>query len=219
MSQPISTRAVLSRRDAILAGAALSVPLALPSASDAATPSNAANAEGPATTTITTRDGARLFYKDWGKGQPVVFSHGWPLSSDAWDSQMLFFGQNGYRVVAHDRRGHGRSHQTWDGNNMDQYADDLAELIVKLDLKNMIMIGHSTGGGEVAHYIGRHGTSRVAKVVLVGRRRTRARSSRSRQVQRRGAGLHQGVGDWRRAHNERPDHRSGPWHYRNRSRT
>jgi len=118
--------------------------------------------------TITTRDGAKLFYKDWGSGQPIVFSHGWPLSSDAWDIQMLFFGQQGYRVVAHDRRSHGRSDQTWDGNHMDQYADDLAELITKLDLKNIVMVGHSTGGGEVAHYIGRHGTSRVARVVLVG---------------------------------------------------
>ena len=118
--------------------------------------------------TITTKDGAQIFYKDWGQGQPILFSHGWPLSSDAWDNQMLFFGANGYRVVAHDRRGHGRSEQTWDGNNMDRYADDLAELITRLDLKNMIMIGHSTGGGEVARYIGRHGTSRVAKVVLVG---------------------------------------------------
>ena len=118
--------------------------------------------------TITTKDGAKLFYKDWGSGQPIVFSHGWPLSSDAWDIQMLFFGQQGYRVVAHDRRSHGRSDQTWDGNHMDQYADHLAELITKLDLKNIVMIGHSTGGGEVAHYIGRHGTSRVARVVLVG---------------------------------------------------
>ncbi len=118
--------------------------------------------------TIKTKDGTHLFYKDWGKGQPILFSHGWPLSSDAWDNQMLFFGQNGYRVIAHDRRSHGRSDQTWDGNHMDQYADDLAELIEKLDLKNIVMIGHSTGGGEVAHYIGRHGTSRVGKVVLVG---------------------------------------------------
>jgi len=118
--------------------------------------------------TITTKDGAKLFYKDWGSGQPIVFSHGWPLSSDAWDIQMLFFGQQGCRVVAHDRRSHGRSDQTWDGNHMDQYADDLAELITKLDLENIVMIGHSTGGGEVAHYIGRHGTSRVARVVLVG---------------------------------------------------
>jgi non-heme chloroperoxidase len=118
--------------------------------------------------TITTKDGTKIFYKDWGSGQPILFSHGWPLSADAWDGQMLFFGQQGYRVIAHDRRSHGRSDQTWDGNNMDQYADDLAELIEKLDLRNIVMIGHSTGGGEVAHYIGRHGSGRVAKVVLVG---------------------------------------------------
>ena len=119
-------------------------------------------------TTFTTTDGTELFYKDWGTGQPIVFSHGWPLTADAWDAQMLFFGMNGYRVIAHDRRGHGRSAQPWDGNNMDQYADDLAQLIDSLDLRDMIMIGHSTGGGEVAHYIGRHGSARVAKVVLVG---------------------------------------------------
>ncbi len=120
--------------------------------------------------TITTKDGTSIFYKDWGprSGQPIVFAHGWPLSSDAWDAQMLFFGANGYRVIAHDRRGHGRSDQPWDGNNMDQYADDLAEMIEKLDLINTAMIGHSTGGGEVAHYIGRHDSRRVAKVVLVG---------------------------------------------------
>lgn len=118
--------------------------------------------------TITTTDGTTIFYKDWGAGQPVVFSHGWPLSADAWDAQMLFIGQAGFRVVAHDRRGHGRSGQPWDGNNMDQYADDLAELIEALDLRDMIMVGHSTGGGEVARYIGRHGLARVAKVVLVG---------------------------------------------------
>jgi non-heme chloroperoxidase len=118
--------------------------------------------------TITTKDGTKIFYKDWGTGQPILFSHGWPLSADAWDGQMLFFGQQGYRVVAHDRRSHGRSDQTWDGNHMDQYADDLAELIETLDLRDIVMIGHSTGGGEVAHYIGRHGSARVAKVVLVG---------------------------------------------------
>jgi non-heme chloroperoxidase len=117
---------------------------------------------------IETKDKTKIFYKDWGTGQPILFSHGWPLSGDAWEAQMLFFGMNGYRVIAHDRRGHGRSDQPWDGNNMDQYADDLAELMNKLDLKNVIMIGHSTGGGEVAHYIGRHGNERVAKVVLVG---------------------------------------------------
>ena len=117
---------------------------------------------------ITTEDRTRIAYKDWGKGQPILFSHGWPLAGDAWEAQMLFFGQNGFRVIAHDRRGHGKSDQPWDGNNMDQYADDLAELIEKLNLKDLIMIGHSTGGGEVARYVGRHGTKRVAKVVLVG---------------------------------------------------
>ncbi|WP_079213345.1 alpha/beta fold hydrolase [Brucella pituitosa] len=117
---------------------------------------------------IETKDGTKIFYKDWGTGQPILFSHGWPLSGDAWSVQMLFFAEKGYRVIAHDRRGHGRSDQPWNGNNMDQYADDLAELIEKLDLKDVILVGHSTGGGEVAHYIGRHGNSRVAKAVLVG---------------------------------------------------
>ncbi|WP_375461908.1 alpha/beta fold hydrolase [uncultured Enterovirga sp.] len=118
--------------------------------------------------TITTKDGTTIFYKDGGKGQPVVFSHGWPLSSDAWDAQMVFIGQQGYRVIAHDRRSHGRSDQTWDGNHMDQYADDLAELFETLDLRDAVLVGHSTGGGEVTHYVGRHGTSRIAKVVLLG---------------------------------------------------
>ena len=117
---------------------------------------------------IKTEDGTQLYYKDWGSGRPLVFSHGWPLSADAWDSQMLFLGQQGYRVIAHDRRGHGRSEQTWGGNTMDQYADDLADLVNALNLRDMVMVGHSTGGGEVARYIGRHGTARVAKVVLVG---------------------------------------------------
>jgi non-heme chloroperoxidase len=119
---------------------------------------------------FTTKDGVPLFYKDWGNrtGQPVVFSHGWPLSADAWDAQMVFLGERGYRVIAHDRRGHGRSTQTWDGNDMDTYADDLAQLIEALDLKEAILVGHSTGGGEVTRYIGRHGTARVAKVVLLG---------------------------------------------------
>lgn len=119
-------------------------------------------------TTLTLKDGTEFFYKDWGTGQPIVFSHGWPLDGDAWDAQMLFLGQHGYRVIAHDRRGHGRSGQTWDGNDMDTYADDLAQLFDALDLKDAIMIGHSTGGGEVARYIGRHGTARVAKAVLIG---------------------------------------------------
>ena len=118
--------------------------------------------------TITMKDGTQIYYKDWGTGQPIVFSHGWPLTADDWDGQMLFFGQLGYRVIAHDRRGHGRSTQTWDGNDMDTYADDLAALTEKLDLKNAIHVGHSTGGGEVARYIGRHGTKRVAKAVLIG---------------------------------------------------
>jgi non-heme chloroperoxidase len=118
--------------------------------------------------TITIKDGTEIYYKDWGTGQPVVFSHGWPLSSDAWEDQMIFLGARGYRCIAHDRRGHGRSSQPWDGNEMDTYADDLAALTEKLDLKDAIHVGHSTGGGEVARYIGRHGTKRVAKAVLIG---------------------------------------------------
>lgn len=118
--------------------------------------------------TITMRDGTQIFYKDWGKGQPIVFSHGWPLCADDWDPQMLYFGQHGFRIIAHDRRGHGRSTQTWYGNEMDTYADDLAQLVEKLDLHEAIHVGHSTGGGEVARYIGRHGTKRVAKAVLIG---------------------------------------------------
>jgi len=117
---------------------------------------------------ITTKDGAKIFYKDWGSGQPVVFSHGWPLNADAWDDQLYFFATNGYRAIAHDRRGHGRSTQTFAGNDMNTYADDLAALVEELDLTDAIHIGHSTGGGEVARYIGRHGTERVAKAVLVG---------------------------------------------------
>jgi non-heme chloroperoxidase len=117
--------------------------------------------------TITTKDGTSIYYKDWGTGQPITFSHGWPLTADAWDAQMLFLGQQGYRVIAHDRRGNGRSSQPWDGNDMDHYADDLAELYNFLDLKNAIAVGHSTGGGEVARYLGRHGSGRVAKAVLI----------------------------------------------------
>jgi non-heme chloroperoxidase len=117
---------------------------------------------------IKAKDGTRIFYKDWGKGQPVVFSHGWPLSADAWDEQLFFLASNGYRAIAHDRRGHGRSEQPWDGNDMNTYADDLAALVETLGLRDAIHVGHSTGGGEVARYIGRHGTRRVAKAVLVG---------------------------------------------------
>lgn len=116
---------------------------------------------------IKTSDGVSIYYKDLGAGQPVLFCHGWPLSADAWDSQMQFLGERGYRVIAHDRRSHGRSDQVWDGNDMDHYADDLAALIEALDLRDITLVGHSTGGGEVAHYIGRHGTGRVAKAVLI----------------------------------------------------
>jgi non-heme chloroperoxidase len=119
-------------------------------------------------TTITTKDGTQIYYNDWGSGQPVVFSHGWPLSADAFEDQMFFLASNGFRCVAHDRRGHGRSSQPLHGNDMDTYADDLAQLVEALDLKNAIHVGHSTGGGEVARYIGRHGTKRVAKAVLIG---------------------------------------------------
>src|SRR5271170_6824355 len=122
---------------------------------------------GHAMPTITTKDGTQLYYKDWGTGQPIVFSHGWPLSADAWEDQMLFLSSHGYRCIAHDRRGHGRSSQPWVGNDMDTYADDLAALVEALDLKNAVHVGHSTGGGEVARYIGRHGTQRVAKAVLI----------------------------------------------------
>ena len=117
---------------------------------------------------VTSNDGTEIFYKDWGMGQPVVMSHGWPLNADAWDDQLFFLASNGFRAVAHDRRGHGRSSQSWTGNDMDTYADDLANVIETLDLRDVVLVGHSTGGGEVTRYIGRHGTSRVAKAVLLG---------------------------------------------------
>ncbi len=118
--------------------------------------------------TITTKDKTTIFYKDWGHGQPIVFSHGWPLNADAWDEQLVFFARKGYRTIAHDRRGHGRSSQPWKGHEMDTYADDLAALIDSLDLRDVVLVGHSTGGGEVTRYLGRHGTKRIAKAVLVG---------------------------------------------------
>jgi len=122
----------------------------------------------PAMSTITTKDGTTIYYKDWGSGPPVVFSHGWPLNADAWEGQMVYMASHGYRCIAHDRRGHGRSSQPWNGNTMDTYADDLSELVDSLDLRGTTLVGHSAGGGEVARYIGRHGTGRVARVVLVG---------------------------------------------------
>jgi non-heme chloroperoxidase len=163
-----------TRRDLLIAGAAVLATATLPAVPLVAegkgeTSAFRNNTKGEfSMATITTKDGATIFYKDWGKGQPIVFSHGWPLTADDWDAQMLFFGQLGYRVIAHDRRGHGRSTQTWDGNDMDTYADDLAQLTEKLDLNDAIHVGHSTGGGEVARYLGRHGSKRVAKAVLVG---------------------------------------------------
>jgi non-heme chloroperoxidase len=118
-------------------------------------------------TTLTTKDGACIYFKDWGKGRPIVFSHGWPINADAWDEQLCYFASRGFRAIAHDRRGHGRSSQTWNGNDMNTYADDLAQLFDKLELRDAILVGHSTGGGEVARYLGRHGTGQVSKAVLV----------------------------------------------------
>ena len=145
--------------------------------------------------TLITKDGITIYYKDWGSGPVVTFSHGWPLNSDAWDAQMLFLAQRGYRVVAHDRRGHGRSGQSWQGNNMDQYADDLAELLNHLDLKDATMVGHSTGGGEVVRYIARHGQKRVRKVVLIA-----AVPPLMLKTERNPGGLPQSVFDDIRAH-------------------
>jgi len=160
-----------SRRDVLVGGAiaavAMTIPPLLTRPASAATPmSNRAKGMN-AMSTITTKDGVEIFYKDWGHGQPIVFHHGWPLSSDDWDAQMLFFLQNGYRVIGIDRRGHGRSSQVWDGNDMDHYAADAADVVDHLDLRNAVHIGHSTGGGEVARYVARHGRGRVAKAVLV----------------------------------------------------
>jgi non-heme chloroperoxidase len=163
-----------SRRNVIVGGAAMVAAFGLPmrslayQSSAAGDPAPQGNNQGEThMNMITTKDGTKIYFKDWGTGRPIVFSHGWPLSADAWDAQMLFLGENGYRVIAHDRRGHGRSSQPWSGNDMDTYADDLAELIETLDLKNATLVGHSTGGGEVARFIGRHGSKRVSQAVLI----------------------------------------------------
>lgn len=175
MTQPPPPSAIgLSRRECLIAGA--SVGLGLPAIAGAQTTprSQPAAARGthagskPMSNIFTTKDGTQIYYKDWGSGPVVSFSHGWPLSSDAWEAQMFFLASNGYRCIAHDRRGHGRSSQPWHGNEMNTYADDLNELFTALDVKNVTMVGHSTGGGEVARYIGRHGSKRVAKAVLMG---------------------------------------------------
>lgn len=157
----------LARRNVLMGAAGLAAAAGLTAAPNARG-ETAQSGQATGANMLTVRDGTRIYYKDWGSGQPVVFSHGWPLSADAWESQMFFMGSHGYRVIAHDRRGHGRSSQPWNGNDMDNYADDLAELFEALDLKDVVMVGHSTGGGEVARYIGRHGTARVTKAVLVG---------------------------------------------------
>jgi non-heme chloroperoxidase len=165
----------LGRRELVSAGAVSAALIAAGAASASTHPAegqrttNGTAASGPL---ITTRDGTQIFYKDWGSGQPIVFSHGWPLSSDDWDPQMFYFASRGFRCIAHDRRGHGRSSLTWAGHDMDTFADDLMELVEKLDLKSAIHVGHSTGGGEVARYVGRHGKGRakgrIAKAVLIG---------------------------------------------------
>ena len=171
MSKQESTlSSTLSRRGALSSAAALAAALplaALGTSAAVAAPAPAPGATRRTASSFTTKAGVELYYKDWGAGQPVVFCHGWPLNSDSWESQMFHFANNGFRAIAHDRRGHGRSSQPWDGNDMDHYADDLAELINALDLKNVILFGFSTGGGEVARYVGRHGTRRIAKLGLI----------------------------------------------------
>jgi non-heme chloroperoxidase len=168
MPKTIDPRA--SRRRMLTGGAGIgAAALALATRNTAAAaPAHAAHKEFTGGGTVVTPDGTEIFYKDWGSGQPVVFSHGWPLQADVWDEQRMFLGLHGFRTIAHDRRGHGRSSQPWEGNDLDTYADDLAVLIETLDLQNVILVGHSTGGGEVVHYVGRHGSARVAKIITIG---------------------------------------------------
>lgn len=165
--EPQTNMVGASRRSLMTAGALVlaAAPAQAASIRSSAAPKGGApNGSG----FVTAKDGARIFYKDWGAGQPIVFSHGWPLTADEWDAQMMFFGERGFRVVAHDRRGHGRSDQTWGGNDMDTYADDMRAVVEALDLRDAIHIGHSTGGGEVTRYLARHGTDRAVKAVLIG---------------------------------------------------
>ena len=171
MNEEKSINEISSRRGLLLAAAALTaatLPTGVRAKEAVPAAAKPLAMAGNGSHMITVKDGTRLYVKDWGTGRPIVFSHGWPLSADAWDSQMMFLASHGFRVIAHDRRGHGRSDQPWVGNDMDHYADDLAEVMTALDVKQATMIGHSTGGGEVARYIGRHGTARVAQAVLIG---------------------------------------------------
>ena len=170
MSRKIEAEEITSRRKLLVsvAGVAAGAGLLATGGAAAAAKPAAATAVNKTVNSITVKDGTVIHFKDWGTGTPVVFSHGWPLQGDAWEDQMMFLASHGYRVIAHDRRGHGLSSQPWQGNNMDTYADDLATLLDALDIKGATLVGHSTGGGEVAHYIGRHGEKRVAKAVLVG---------------------------------------------------
>ena len=167
--QGAADRSNISRRHILIGSAALlATAVSLPALAQSTTPSARSHNSGEIMmNTVTTKDGVTIYYKDWGSGQPIVFSHGWPLSADDWDAQMMFFLSHGFRVIAHDRRGHGRSSQVADGHDMDHYADDLATLTAHLNLKDAIHVGHSTGGGEVTRYIARHGESRVAKAVLI----------------------------------------------------
>lgn len=170
MSEDATQKINDARRSALKGGAGVAAALSLPITAFAAESKklpSSSNKGKHNMNTFTSKDGTQLYFKDWGSGQPIVFCHGWPLSSDSWESQMLHVASNGFRAIAHDRRGHGRSTQPWNGNDMDTYADDLAQLMDMLDLKNVILVGFSTGGGEVARYIGRHGTKRVAKAALI----------------------------------------------------